>query len=356
MCRSERYAEPSPALALMRQSAQLRQAPGASIWREERIGLDIEEYGEAQPDWVLNYEQLSRGSFEGYFQHVQLPGVRLVSESMNCAARQRGSIGSGGIGLSLPDRLCTEAFFHGQRAGRDCVMVGRGTELDLTTPINFSHVAIVVDERLLSEVWEYSFLEPRPRWLDGQFVLDVQPATAARVRTAHARALDAITMDPRVLNEYDRSIRIRDDLLLEWIKALPLRFEVSETESFVARKHLVKRVVAIASEWVDEPPTVLEICRLIGCSSRHLEYCFGEVLGISPSKYLRLLRLNGAHRDLRRLDRGSCSIHDVAARWGFWHMGAFSLEYKRQFDELPSVTVQTCRTLGGRGESTCSAL
>ena len=40
----------------------------------------------------------------------------------------------------------------------------------------------------------------------------------------------------------------------------------------------------------------------------------------------------------RRRQWRAATVQGVAARWGFWHMGAFSADYKRQFGELPSAT------------------
>ena len=37
---------------------------------------------------------------------------------------------------------------------------------------------------------------------------------------------------------------------------------------------------------------------------------------------------------------GEVSVQDAAARWGFWHLGQFSRDYKRQFGELPSQTLK----------------
>jgi len=63
------------------------------------------------------------------------------------------------------------------------------------------------------------------------------------------------------------------------------------------------------------------------------------VLGISPKRYLRLVRLNGVRRDLKsRAHEARVKVQDVAARWGFSHMGHFSQDYKALFGELPSET------------------
>ena len=36
-------------------------------------------------------------------------------------------------------------------------------------------------------------------------------------------------------------------------------------------------------------------------------------------------------------------ISDVANRWGFWHMGSFAADYRKQFGELPSETLRSVK-------------
>ncbi|MCY1555380.1 Helix-turn-helix domain protein [compost metagenome] len=92
----------------------------------------------------------------------------------------------------------------------------------------------------------------------------------------------------------------------------------------------------------DEPPSILDVCSRVGASRRKLNYCFQDVLGTSPTQYLRALRLNGVRRGLREAEPGA-TVQDVAARWGFWHLGQFSLDYKKHFFELPSETLARAR-------------
>ena len=89
----------------------------------------------------------------------------------------------------------------------------------------------------------------------------------------------------------------------------------------------------------DEPPTVEKICRASGTSWRTLNYAFRDQFGITPKQYLQMIRLQRARRDLLR--QGSdASVSETAAAWGFWHMGAFAADYRRQFGELPSETTR----------------
>ena len=73
-------------------------------------------------------------------------------------------------------------------------------------------------------------------------------------------------------------------------------------------------------------------------SRRTLQYCFEDVLGINPVQYLRILRLNGARRQLREAE--TRHVRDVAADWGFWHFSQFSSDYRKLFGHSPSETLK----------------
>jgi AraC family ethanolamine operon transcriptional activator len=52
------------------------------------------------------------------------------------------------------------------------------------------------------------------------------------------------------------------------------------------------------------------------------------------------VHLNGVRRELKRDARADRAVQDIATRWGFWHLGEFSADHKRQFGELPSATLR----------------
>lgn len=67
------------------------------------------------------------------------------------------------------------------------------------------------------------------------------------------------------------------------------------------------------------------------------------MLGTTPVAYLRAIRLNGVRRELLNAAQAGGGVYDIAVRWGFWHFSQFSMDYKRQFGELPSRTLQRAR-------------
>ena len=76
-----------------------------------------------------------------------------------------------------------------------------------------------------------------------------------------------------------------------------------------------------------------------GVTERALEYGFLSSFGVTPKRYLQSLRLVGVRRELRSAGR-STKIADVANHWGYWHMGQFAADYRKQLGELPSRTVE----------------
>ncbi len=97
-------------------------------------------------------------------------------------------------------------------------------------------------------------------------------------------------------------------------------------ELAVAALHLADR---------GESRTAGELAVSLGVSRRALEQAFRSALGVSPSRYLRGVRLNRARRALRR-DR--LSVTEAALDHGFAHLGRFAADYRRLFGELPSQT------------------
>jgi AraC family transcriptional regulator, ethanolamine operon transcriptional activator len=312
-------------------------------WLRTVDSTDVDEHASAQLRWSLHYEQLSPGSFDGKFTHLQLPGVRVIIERTNRAVRQRGSIGDGHYGFAMTVDQRGDAFFNGQRVDCQTLMMGRAEELDLSSPARFCMVGIVVDGHLLDSLWQRMYQKPLAAWLDMQVVVRMRPEAADELRTTHFSLLRQLLSTPALLTDRLTALQMRDAILTEWIEAIPARVDTSPLKSAEARKRVVDRACEVMMSGLEEPLSTLQVCNLVGASPRKLEYCFRDVLGISPIKYLRAVRLNGVRRDLKQRSDARAGVRDVAAQWGFWHFGGFSAAYKRHFGELPSETLHHSR-------------
>jgi AraC-like DNA-binding protein len=93
-----------------------------------------------------------------------------------------------------------------------------------------------------------------------------------------------------------------------------------------------------------EPLTLQELCRACGRSKRSMIYHFTDALGITPMAYFKLQRLNAVRRALKAADRHTTRVLDIAADFGFYHMGHFAVDYRELFGVLPSETLAALRS------------
>jgi AraC-like DNA-binding protein len=98
----------------------------------------------------------------------------------------------------------------------------------------------------------------------------------------------------------------------------------------------------LARDMIHHDPLVdkAEICGKLEVSLRTLQRLFVEFMGAAPTNYAQILSLERARDELlfRSYERGVVS--KVAGKHGFWHLGRFSVFYKRVFGETPVETLK----------------
>ncbi|MHB1468962.1 MAG: AraC family transcriptional regulator [Solirubrobacteraceae bacterium] len=115
-----------------------------------------------------------------------------------------------------------------------------------------------------------------------------------------------------------------------------LRVEVPPACSRVVRNAVEQMHARLSS-----PPTVTELARGAGVSVRALQSGFRRQLGVTPSTYLRDLRLEHAHHDLLSASPADgTTVTDVCLRWGFAHHGRFAESYRRRYGVSPAQTLR----------------
>jgi AraC family ethanolamine operon transcriptional activator len=105
--------------------------------------------------------------------------------------------------------------------------------------------------------------------------------------------------------------------------------------------HIVQRAEKYVLTQTDVSFHVTDLCKAIGTSERALEYAFKDILKMSPMAFLRRVRLHRVHQALRTGTRQTTTVSAEALKWGFWHFGDFSKDYKNCFGESPSDTLRS---------------
>jgi len=233
------------------------------------------------------------------------------------------------------------ARFCGQPLDLDSVLVlGPRGVLDFQTSLELDIVGISMPQTLQHTLDERVRDASAGSPIVGSGLIRLDRNSAARLRAEGRALFEAIETDPDRLTTPGVREQLRDRVLGSLAQSL-LNTVLRPVGADRHAKH--RALVEIARDVAlqrrgDVPVTVEQLCSAIGVSRRTLQYAFESVLGVSPVQYLRAVRLQGVRRDLKSTPRSVASIQDIAARWGFWHLGHFSTNYRQLFGCRPSDT------------------
>lgn len=101
---------------------------------------------------------------------------------------------------------------------------------------------------------------------------------------------------------------------------------------------IAKRAECYMRERITEPVSIDDLCVAMHTSRRYLEYAFAAAFGTTPSRYLRLIRLQLVRSRLKA-SGGRTTVTNEAFKLGFNHLSLFASHYKNAFGECPSLTL-----------------
>jgi len=106
-------------------------------------------------------------------------------------------------------------------------------------------------------------------------------------------------------------------------------------------RHVVRETLDYLEAHLSERIMMADIAKNVHMSVRAIQQGFRDELGTTPMLYLRDRRLERAREDLADIiPSDGVTVTDVAARWGFSHLGNFAVLYKKRWGESPSETLR----------------
>ena len=294
--------------------------------------MDADEHAGHLTNWEQCYDQTTAGTFHGLLEELQLPGMQVFRESTSQGMRQSCCVWPDALWLGLP-YSAQATRINGRTVAPNSVLVRPGgCEFELITPADYTIFGIVVHQDTLLDAAQRMGYAVDWERLRGAELVHASPA--ARQQCLHT--LSALLQAPEHHTAADATQQAAQHRALQAL--LPLLdtgvVDPAVRGSVARRQRLVVKARDYLLAHHDEAITVPDLCRQLFVSRRTLQYCFEDVLGMTPVQYLRILRLNGARRDLRR--NPASTVRDVAADWSFWHFSQFSSDYRKLFGHSPS--------------------
>lgn len=299
--------------------------------------FDIEQHANGMTGWQLCYDQVSAGQFSGHITELNLKNLQLVRDRSNRSIVKTGKAWDGSLSFSVPYNPLPENFYcDGNLSSSDSILIAKGNCLpELLTPENLDLISITVNKDTLINIAKEQNIE---FYLDNNS--DGHYITKLKLNSDLMHDLRVLLSEDHIhtlIQHETIQNNVKDTLFQHLIDIVDS--EQAQYLGPVARKKVVDKARDYVLSNLNTPPSIIELCNVIGTSRRKLQYCFQDTLGINPVTFLRLVRLNAAHRDLLNKNSESC-VQDIAAKWGFLHLSRFASEYKALFKELPSETLR----------------
>jgi AraC-like DNA-binding protein len=297
---------------------------------------DLDHFRSQPGNWNVRVNQVGKGIFHSLIRSVQLPGITFYDNHWGAPCQVVGQSPDDWLMLGVNAAAGrVDASWCGSHLDNKiyaCTSPGKEVEFNV---VQGSHSGVILIKMGLMERTCGS--EALNFILNNQHLrLDVQPG-AALVELVLGM-LQYFETQPQLLQHSAIAARARSNLLLaleECLGTLHPQKDSSPSireEAFHAAVLHAKQNILHTSAW--------DLAQATGVSQKTLEVVFREHLGMTPGKYLTLARLNRAHCQLGEGRASELSVTQVAADWGFTHIGRFSSAYRQLFDELPSQTLR----------------
>lgn len=318
-------------------------SPHATDANSQRASLnfasthDVDEQAALLRGWNQSYAQLSSGVFKGAIAEASFAGLHLFMEQTDSELFQIGELPRNLCAIGVPLHMGGIANFCGAATSGQALHAFSGRSgFEFYTPSGMVMAGIVVDFDDLAETLSEDEQLAVFATLTESHLRRVRCNHLDGLRQQIVSAFDVVREDASFADDAQRVAALKAALVSSLAQALVDGEPETSGPSIAPAKRWI--IVATARELImdhpDTPMTVGDLCRALGISRRNLQYCFQDVLGISPATFLRIVRLNGARRAIKT----SKSVTDAATMWGFWHFGRFAHDYKSMFGELPSET------------------
>lgn len=303
------------------------------------------DLGRKSARWDVSCEQLSPGSFSGRVCELWLPSIQVVQESCNQAFLESGQSWETSYTFAV-FASCggTGRYFGGPLYPNQVCTLNSEDEIDIRSPEGFERTSVTIGTGVLDRYLSQHETEAlKSRFAHGS--VSTARGAADSLRHSLIAVLGTVGASPGLLSLKQTRKTLEESVVSAVLdNVISPNVDVSgDRPGFVKDACIVRCAREYIVAHMDEPITVVDLCCHVNVSRRTLQYCFEKLLDVSPSTYLRLLRLNGAHRDLKLADPAESDVTGIATRWGFWHLARFSMYYRRLFGEYPSETLRRTR-------------
>lgn len=308
-------------------------------------GFDADALLGVVRDTRFEQRLLAAGHFRACLQRLVFPEFSLDSGAYTLPIFASGSFAQGMIALALAISCERPMWANGRLVEVGQVMVfAEDSELNVRpSPGGWQWAVLLIPREVLQREAVLrvgrELRLPRTGWQ----TRPAPPLAAEGVRHAVFKALEAAAAWEGVITPAQMAAQA-SLLLGAFVEAVsagdagPAR-RLDGWGSARHRDALVRRAEDYLKAHLERPFDSRALALALGVGERQIERLFRDAYGHGPCHWHQLARLNRARTALLHADeRGT--VTDIALRFGFSHLGRFSILYRHVFGECPKDTLR----------------
>jgi len=175
---------------------------------------------------------------------------------------------------------------------------------------------------------------------DADRILRPAPLDSARLRRLFGQACHLSERGHNLIESSEVARALEQQMLHAIIHCLSANRPNDTSRTRHQHAAVMARFEQVLSMRIDQKLTMPALRAELGVPERTLRMCCAEFLGISPTRYILLQRLNRARAALRCADPSTSSVAKIAQNHLFFELGRFAVTYHSTFGESPSVTLR----------------
>jgi len=300
---------------------------------------DPDDYRVNVPGANVNLVLTGSGRFKARATWVELPRLRLIRIEENLPRIAFVALEPGPLFVAFPTRH--ESIWNGLEVRIGDIIwhrLGERSYLRASGPSCWGLISLAPEDLAkYGRAIAHKALSPPPAVAK---ILQPPPKLVMRLRRLHAQACRLAETKPHIIAHRQVARALEQDLVHVLVNCLTSNEAHRDAGARLRHATIMLRFEEILASRDSVQPTIPKLAVAVGVPERTLRMCCAEFLGMSPSQYAKLRRLNLVRSALRRADPATDSIAAIARQYGFSELGRFAAAYRTLFGESPSTTLR----------------
>ena len=298
---------------------------------------DADELAEFLQDWDVEFRQLENGQANNGIEILATPSVFCQKVQLEKNVHQ--------IGLSPKDQV-TFGFFTSESSNQmkwcssqsttdNLMFFSEDQQWEAVSRPSFTGYTLSFDKSAFSKHMETSLQ------IDYESMLSTEPSIFNESTTLAPLFKERIKSIFLEMKSSDTGISssnfdyLENELLTEITNSLTTQINSRLNKRKISNHEKVrKKTLEYMHSNISENILMSDICAELGTSMSTLERVFKSAYDTGPKNYYKILKLHHFRRALLKAPEGT-TITEIAAKYGFLHMGQLAVDYKKLFGESP---------------------